>query len=392
MSTHGIVVSGKPRFLAAARALGHRLTFVAHPDRVDPRCAELADRVVAVDPHSPDLLRHLRELHHADPADYALSLAEDGLRPAGLLNDALGLAGTSAAVAELFGDKALMRRTLAADPGLAVAALAVTGPAQTDAALARCGLPAVVKPAGGTGSDSIAVVHDRDAAVAAVARVLAAGHQVALVEEFLDGPELSVESFSFEGRHTVFACTEKQVDAHHVEIGHTVPAPLAPARQAEVAAAVCRLLDRLGLRDGPAHTEVKLTRRGVRVIESHNRVGGDRITALVALTHGIDLVELTFQWAARAVAPVPAAPAPFRAASIRFLSAGPGTVRTVTPVAAADLVEARLPVPGQRLRPVRRSRDRAGHVIVTAADPDTARARAAELAGRIRIEVAGGTA
>ncbi|GAA1369527.1 hypothetical protein [Catellatospora chokoriensis] len=83
------------------------------------------------------------------------------------------------------------------------------------------------------------------------------------------------------------------------------------------------------------------------------------------------------------------APGPALAAAIRFLSARSGTVRAVTPVTVADVVEVRLPEQGQRLRPVRRSQDRPGYVIVTAAEPVAARARAAELAAHVRIDIDG---
>jgi hypothetical protein len=50
-----------------------------------------------------------------------------------------------------------------------------------------------------------------------------------------------------------------------------------------------QFLDAVQLEEGPAHTEITLTSRGPRVIESHDRPGGDRINELVRVAYDVDL-------------------------------------------------------------------------------------------------------
>ncbi|WP_204357864.1 MULTISPECIES: ATP-grasp domain-containing protein [unclassified Streptomyces] len=166
-----------------------------------------------------------------------------------------------------------------------------------EAALAAefIGYPVVVKPAGQAGSVGVIRV-DR-------AEELPAGFEFAtegaslwggestdvLVEEYLDGEEISVECVTHRGVTTPVAVTRKQLAfaPYFEEVGHTVDAadPLlrrvGPVAQAAVAA--------LGLTTGIQHVEMRLTSTGPRIIEVNGRIGGDLIGKLVLLATGIDL-------------------------------------------------------------------------------------------------------
>lgn len=166
-----------------------------------------------------------------------------------------------------------------------------------EAALAAefIGYPVVVKPAGQAGSVGVIRV-DR-------AEELPAGFEFAtegaslwggestavLVEEYLDGEEISVECVTHRGVTTPVAVTRKQLAfaPYFEEVGHTVDAadPLlrrvGPVAQAAVAA--------LGLTTGIQHVEMRLTATGPRIIEVNGRIGGDLIGRLVLLATGIDL-------------------------------------------------------------------------------------------------------
>ncbi|MFZ3470407.1 ATP-grasp domain-containing protein [Streptomyces sp. 2.9] len=110
-----------------------------------------------------------------------------------------------------------------------------------------------------------------------------------LVEEYLDGEEISVECVTHRGVTTPVAVTRKQLAfaPYFEEVGHTVDAadPLlrrvGPVAQAAVAA--------LGLTTGIQHVEMRLTATGPRIIEVNGRIGGDLIGRLVWLATGIDL-------------------------------------------------------------------------------------------------------
>ncbi len=111
-----------------------------------------------------------------------------------------------------------------------------------------------------------------------------------LAEGFLDGAEYSVEALSEKGRHRVVCVTQKFTDeATLVETGHCVPAPVGDELRVAVDEFMQCVLDALGVTDGPTHTEVIATDGGLRVVETHLRLGGGHIVELVELAFGIDL-------------------------------------------------------------------------------------------------------
>ncbi|MFD6912374.1 acetyl-CoA carboxylase biotin carboxylase subunit family protein [Streptomyces virginiae] len=166
-----------------------------------------------------------------------------------------------------------------------------------EAALAAVfiGYPVVVKLAGQAGSVGVIRV-DRAEDLPAGFKFATEGAALwggestdVLVEEFLDGEEISVECVTHHGITTPVAITRKQLAfvPYFEEVGHTVDAadPLlrrvGPVAQAAVAA--------LGLTTGIQHVEMRLTRTGPRIIEVNGRIGGDLIGKLVLLATGIDL-------------------------------------------------------------------------------------------------------
>ncbi|WP_031065220.1 ATP-grasp domain-containing protein [Streptomyces sp. NRRL WC-3742] len=111
-----------------------------------------------------------------------------------------------------------------------------------------------------------------------------------IVEQYLDGPEVSIDGAVFDGAYTPMFVGRKQVggEPYFVETGHTVTAgdPLL-----EDEALIAMLQDAhtaLGITHGTTHTEVKLTSRGPVIVEVNGRLGGDLIPYLGKLATGID--------------------------------------------------------------------------------------------------------
>jgi biotin carboxylase len=327
--------------------------------------------------------------------------SEPGAEPAGRVSDTLGLRGNSHRCAHLLRDKSAMRELLAAAPD-AVAARNVTD-IDSLTEFGKChGFPFIVKPVDAAASFGVRLVPGPEA-VAEVWPVLTAlrdstTHPFAhyfpmtefLMEEYLDGPEYSVESISFDGDHILVAITEKASGPNFVEFGHALPARLTSADEAGISRCVTELLDAVEFRHGPAHTEVKLTEAGPRVIESHGRTGGDRIRDLVEAAYGLDLERQAIGWAA-GVLPALTAPASLRqAAATRFLTAEPGQVVGIDGVADVLDHEGVLDVDiavavGDMVRPVQASWDRVGQVLLTAPSTADAVALCARLARQISV-------
>jgi len=394
-----LLVGGLDETVAAAKRLGLDVLLLQHPSKVTAAAERLADALHVVDFTDWSQVEPLvRRLHRSPGFSAAVSLTEPGLDAAGRINDLFGLGGTGWEVTRRFRDKALMRRHLAAaDPATAVAAAPLTDRGDLAAFAARHGYPFIVKPVDATASIGVHRVDgpaDADRVWASVAALRGTRTdrvstlfvlQDFLMEEYIDGPEFSVESFSFAGRHVVVTITEKfTAPGHFAELGHAVPARLPEAVDDEVRAAVCRFLDLLEFADGVCHTEVRLSRRGPRVIESHNRFGGDAITDLVQGAFGIDLGELAVGWPFRRVEPLPDRPAARSGAATRFLVGPPGTVVDVRGEAAGRAADAVLVLrltahPGDTVHDLRDNWDRLGIVAVTGADTTAAVERAAQV-------------
>ncbi len=195
---------------------------------------------------------------------------------------------------ELVTRKTAMREALAAAAIPSCRHAFAQGEEAVRAAIGVVGLPCIVKPVAGEGSVGVAKVSALEGLPAALARLgeaaLAAG---VIVEEFLVGDEFSVEAISVRGEHHIMAITKKYKDPEtFVEVGHVVPAPLDAETAAAIRTYVRSILTAFNYRNCPSHTELMLTADGPRIIETHTRLGGDRIVDLVRHSCGVDLYEL----------------------------------------------------------------------------------------------------
>ncbi len=245
---------------------------------------------------------------------------------AALVAGRLGLAGMTAEAARLCRDKHAMRRRLAQAGIGSAASIVASSRAQARLAAEQIGYPVVLKPRNLGGS--IGVVRadspaDLDAlfvvsAEAVMPRV--APLSGLLVEEYLDGPEYSVESVIADGTTITCGITEKVLGfaPFFEETGHFAR-PVDPGAEpdAQLIATVAAVHKALEIGVGATHCEIRMTRSGPRVIEIAGRVGGDRIPAITRLATGVDLIGAAA--AAAAGAPVTVRPSCHRVAGIRMI-------------------------------------------------------------------------
>ncbi|MGW2213015.1 ATP-grasp domain-containing protein [Streptomyces sp. NPDC001781] len=387
-----LLIGGVDAHVDRFTALGVRVVLIQHPDKVTEHQMRAVDVLLVVDYTDWDTVRPYAEAARAvHGVDAVVSLTEPGLNPASRLGDLFGLTdGRRHEVSRRMRDKWLMRRRLA-ERGLPAPHTAqVSDRASLDTFGERAGYPFIVKPVSTTAGFGLLRAEspqDLDRVWARV-RELDGGRTDRgstmftvdgfLMESYIDGPEFSVEAFSFAGRHVVVAVTEKlTAEEHFAELGHAVPARLSGADRQRLTGAVEEFLTAMGLTDGPSHTEIRLSSRGPVVIESHNRLGGGHIVDLVEAAYGIDMIAYGAAWPLGLVEPLAAPPEPKAAAAMRAVVREPGTVTAVSGVeqvrARPDVLAAQVSVrPGDTVRPLGDNWDRLGSVVVTAADTDSA--------------------
>src|SRR5207244_2036828 len=120
----------------------------------------------------------------------------------------------------------------------------------------------------------------------------AARNALALVEELVDGPEVTVVGFSVDGDFTALAVTDRIVaegPAFGVALAHVWPSHV-QGQSLDVAA---RAVAALGIENGPSYTQLRLAPDAPRVIEVAARLGGGHDAELVETVTGIDLNGLT---------------------------------------------------------------------------------------------------
>lgn len=317
------------------------------------------------------------------------------------LAESLGLPGNPPHVVRAARNKAEVRRAMDR-AGLAQPRFAeVASPDQVPDAVAHTGLPCVVKPVDDSGSHNVLVCSTVEQAVEHARTVLAVRSNVrgqptagtALIEQYVEGPEFSVEMFSVDGEAECVGITRKTLSPwpHCVEVGHLYPAGLDPVTADRLTATTATLLRTLGVRSGPTHCEVRIGPQGPVVIELNCRLAGGMIPELILLAQGTDLIERQLRTAAgERPEPVPARSG---WAGIRFLTAqGRGTLLGVPGIdevrALPGVVRAELTVrPGSDVNPPRSAFDRIGFVIAADEDRTTvtrALDRAALLAPELR--------
>ena len=113
-----------------------------------------------------------------------------------------------------------------------------------------------------------------------------------LVEEFIEGQEYSIESLHYDGKSEVIQFTEKKTTAfpYNVELGHIQPANISEEHRQQIRKIITDIAVALNFENCPSHTELKINERGIFIIETSPRLGGDYITStLTPLSTGINL-------------------------------------------------------------------------------------------------------
>jgi biotin carboxylase len=311
---------------------------------------------------------------------------------------ALGLSGPDPAATRACRDKAVQRLTLARGTHLNPRFAWLRTASQLEEAQHCFEFPVVLKPVCGTGSRGVRLAKD-------ASELLDAGRQLLstavnergmpippeiLVEEYLEGPEYSVEVFDGE----VVGITRKHLSLQpfFVETGHDYPAPLSAGEKLSIEACAREAAALLGLCWGPIHIELRLTRdRRPVIVEVNPRLAGGFIPSLVSIATGIELIRNTLLRAMGNQADL--TPVRAQAASIRFIVIQASGILSsigglLEAAAMPGICEAARYVPdGAQVTVHHDFRDRIGHVIAAGLDTGAASKSASAAIGLIKPEI-----
>lgn len=155
--------------------------------------------------------------------------------------------------------------------------------------------PVIVKPVDSGGKKGVSLIDSKEELLKAYNYAIENSRdRSALIEEYVDGREFSVEYLSCGGKHYFMQLTDKvnTGSPHFVETEHHQPASVTKEELERIKEVTEKTLTALHITDSPSHIELKLNANGeIYLIEVGPRLGGDSITSdLVWLSTGIDLV------------------------------------------------------------------------------------------------------
>ncbi|MEU6182726.1 ATP-grasp domain-containing protein [Streptomyces coeruleorubidus] len=228
------------------------------PHRITARLKELTDTVAAVVPAT-----------------------EPGVCCAAEVAAHWGLPANPVPTAAACRDKRLMR-DLARRTGIRVPAHEVVREAaDLRAAARRIGFPLIVKPATGAASHNVVLVDAERKLAGALAEdrrdLFGSVVDEWLVEEYVQGTEYAVNTFTVDGRHTVVDTWQYRLpgtDDYDNPYWDFVQVDRATRARAEVERFALDVLDAFGVRIGPCHVEIKLDASGPVLIEIGARLPG----------------------------------------------------------------------------------------------------------------------
>lgn len=348
----------------------------------------VADKAICADIVNEETMLKIARDEHVDGVIHPCS--EVSMAVMGRINDELGLSGISREQAICATNKHLMRKAF--EKGNAPSPKSILAQDAEDAwsrLQNEFDTDAILKPSRNSGSRGIAKVSrnmDKGDFIRAYDEALneSRDHSV-LIEQFIEGPEFSIEMIVWRGDIHVLTVTDKKTTGapHFVELGHNQPSCFSATDVETLKAAAVAGVRALGVNNCACHAEAKLMNGKAYLMEVGARLGGDFIsTELTHLSTGVDMVAAAID-VALGVEPDLSAKEEPKGVCIRYFCPKPGKLVSISNTEVLNNPHVYLweiyPKEGDVIPAVTSSLCRSGHVIVTEKTPQ----KAIELAERL---------
>lgn len=233
--------------------------------------------------------------------------------------------------------------------------------------------PCIMKPTDNAGSRGVVLCHSREELEEEYEYSLHESRGGAvIIEEYLQGPEFSIEVMVIDGEPHILQITDKLTTGapHFVEMGHSQPTRQSKENSKKIRDLACRAVKAVGINVGPAHVEMIFTKDGPKMVELGARMGGDCITThLVPLSTGIDMVGNTIKLACGEEIDIE--PKFNKGAAIRYFDAHDGVIKAIEGIDRAKKIPGVKEISivhqvGETIGEIGSSTDRVGFVIAQA--------------------------
>ena len=373
-----------------AKAMGYYV--IAADGDPNARGFQYADKAICANITDEEVMLKIAREEGVDGVIHPCS--EVSMNVMGRINDELGLAGITREQAIRVTNKHLMREAF--EKGNAPSPKSFCFDNAEDAWKCFCEeLPGdgILKPSRNSGSRGIEKIQK------GLSKVLfdeffeisknESRDKSVMLEQFIEGPEFSIEIIVWNGQVNVLTVTDKKTtDApHFVELGHSQPSCYSTQEVETLKAAAVAGVKALGVNNCACHAEARLMDGKAYLMEIGARLGGDFIsTELTHLSTGIDMVAAAVDVALGIEPDLNVKEEP-KGACIRYFCPKPGKLVRISNLEALDdprvykkmiYVEV-----GDMIPALTSSLCRSGHIIVTEKTPQ----KAIELADRLITDV-----
>jgi biotin carboxylase len=234
--------------------------------------------------------------------DGVLSIASDvSLSAVAYVATAMSLPGIDGDTVEKCTDKALMRKAFYEHDVPSPQSIAVENEEHAFNAAQHIGFPVVIKPADNAGSRGVRYV--RDAKEVAEAYTAALGYsrkKKVLVEDFMEGVEVSIEAFVVNKQMQVLTLSDKvrTPPPYLLDIDVIFPSAYPQELQQKIIAIAEKAIRAVGINMGPVHMELMMTKEGPIPVELAARGAGFKVFSdIVPIITGIDLLKASIDMA-----------------------------------------------------------------------------------------------
>lgn len=246
----------------------------------------------------------------------------------------------------------------------------------------------IVKPRDGVGSQNVSKIDSSEGY-----NIKSMPEFPMLAEKYIGGKEYSVEAFTHNGEHHILAVTQKTIDeSTFVELRHILPAPLEQGLVNLIHRETSEFLSKVGIENGPSHTELKICDDTIYFIETHNRVAGDSITHLLEMATGINIFQCMIAAPYDLLEPGMLEPRRNGVAAIEFIFGSSGKITSITGLDSARTVANVVNVTlsksnGDQVDSTDSSYNRLGYIIVHASDEEACMLAIQEVKQRLNVEI-----
>lgn len=309
--------------------------------------------------------------------------SEVSMHVMGRINEELGLSGITRQQALRATNKHLMREAF--EKGNASSPKSILKESAEDAWMHffKFDGDAILKPSRNSGSRGIAKVEKnietKDSFIKKYNEAFSESRDKSvLIEQFIEGPEFSIEIIVWNGMINVLTVTDKKTTGapHFVELGHNQPSCFSSAEVEELKRVAIAGVKALDVNNCACHAEAKLQNGKAYLMEIGARLGGDFIsTVLTRLSTGIVMVAAAIN-CALGIKPNLVPTEKKHGVCIRYFCPNPGKLMKISNTETLNDPHVYLweiyRESGDIIPEITSSLCRSGHVIVTADTPQEA--------------------